>query len=235
MKKRVRRWLACLARHLEEGVRGAPLSVRLTARPAINLLPWREVERARRFRATVGALAGALLAGVLLVWAVGWSLERQAEAQERRNRTVEGDIALIDSRIEQARVWRARRQELLQRMDVVRRLHNGRPGTVRVLDELSSALVDGTHYGRVERRGQVLQVEGFAASNHLVPALLRSLENSPQFQSAQLERLRDDSQGEAYGPRGSTFAMTLRQPLPAAPKAAGAAEGSDVRAAHVGE
>lgn len=193
--------------------------VRVTARPAINLLPWREAERARRSWAMAGALGGALLAGVLLVSVAGWSLERRIEAQDRRNRLLEQEALQLESRIEEARSWQARREELLRRMQIVRHLRDSRPDTVRVFDALVNTLVDGIHYGRVQRRGRLMQVEGYAASNRLVAALMRSLENSPQFASAQLKRLRDEPLGDAQGSPGSRFEMTFLQLLPLAPDA----------------
>ncbi|MCY4564726.1 MAG: PilN domain-containing protein, partial [Gammaproteobacteria bacterium] len=104
-----------------------------------------------------------------------------------------------------------------QRMDVVERRRNSRPGTVRVFDALVNTLVEGAHYGRIERRGQLLEVEGFAASNRLVSALMRNLESSSHFTSAQLKRLYEDLRGDAYGPQGSSFEMTLLQVMPVAP------------------
>ena len=194
--------------------------MRVTAGSTINLLPWRDLERARRTRATVGAMAGAVLAGVLVVTAAGWQLQRCMEVQERRNGLLERETAALESRIAEVRDWRTRQEELLRRMDVVDRLRNSRPVTVRVLDALVNTLVEGAHYGRIERRGQLLEVEGFAASSRLVSALMRNLESSPQFTSAQLKRLYEDPRDDAYGPQGSSFEMTLLQVLPVAQDAA---------------
>ena len=66
-----------------------------------------------------------------------------------------------------------------------------------------------------------MAVEGRAASNRLVSALMRNLESSAQFASAHLKRLREDPHGEAYGPEASTFEMTFLQVLPVSPGAAG--------------
>ena len=194
--------------------------MRVTAGSTINLLPWRDLERARRTRAMVGAMVGAVLAGVLVVTAAGWHLQRCMEVQERRNGLLERETAALESRVAQMQDWRTRQEELLQRMDVVDRLRNSRPGTVRVFDALVNTLVEGAHYGRIERRGELLEVEGFAASNRLVSALMRNLESSSQFTSAQLKRLYEDPRGDAYGPQGSSFEMTLLQVLPVAQDAA---------------
>ena len=194
---------------------------------SINLLPWREFERARRARAMAGAMAGAVLAGVLLVVASGWYFEGRIEAQERSNRLLEREAAVLERRIGEARAWQARKRELLERMDTIARLDNSRPGTARVFDALAGTLVDGIHYRRVERRGQSMEVEGFAASNGLVSELMRNLERSPQFTSARLRRLRKDPAGDAYGPQGSVFEMTVQQaPVTPDPGNGQAASGS---------
>ena len=188
--------------------------MRVSARSAINLLPWRDLERARGSRAMVGALAAAILAGVFVMAAAGWSLEQRIEAQERRNRLLEQETAVLGRRVEEARSWRAQHEQLLARMKVIRRLRNSRPDTVRVFDALVNTQVQGVHYARVERRGQLMEVEGRAASNRLVSALMRNLESSAQFASAHLKRLREDPHGHAYGPEASTFEMTFLQVLP---------------------
>ena len=194
--------------------------MRVTAGSTINLLPWRDLERARRTRAMVGAMVGAVLAGVLVVTAVGWYLQRCVEVQERRNLLLERETAALESRVEEAQGWRTRQEQLLRRIGVVERLRNSRPGTVRVFDALVNTLVEGAHYGRIERRGQFLEVEGLAASNRLVSALMRNLESSSQFTAAQLKRLYEDPRGDAYGSQGSSFEMTLLQVLPVAQHAA---------------
>ncbi|MCY4566282.1 MAG: hypothetical protein OXE40_17570, partial [Gammaproteobacteria bacterium] len=72
--------------------------MRVTAGSTINLLPWRDLERARRNRAMAGALAGAVLAGVLVVTAAGWYLQRCVEVQERRNGLLERETAVLETR-----------------------------------------------------------------------------------------------------------------------------------------
>lgn len=165
----------------------------------------------------VGALAGTLLSGVLLVTATAWVLEERIGVQERRNRLLERETRVHESRVEQARAWQDRYEQLLERMAVVHRLRNSRPDTVRAFDALVYTLVDGVHYARVERRGRQVEVVGFAASNRLVSALMRNLESSPQFTSARLRRLREDSPGDAGLPGRSVFEMTFVEVVPPAP------------------
>ena len=190
-----------------------------SARSGINLLPWRELRRVRGIRVMAAALTGALLAAALLLWTATWSLEQRIGAQERRNHLLERENAVLDERIGEARRLQARREQLLERMAVVRSLGNSRLETVRVFDALADTLVEGVHYGRVERHGATFTVQGFAASNRLVSALMRNLENSAQFTTAQLKHLREDPQGAAYGPEASTFVMTFLLVQPAAPAA----------------
>ena len=168
-----------------------------------------------------GALAGAVLAGTLLMVAAGWHYERRLEAQEHRNLLLATETAALESRIEEARGWLARREELLRRMEVVGRLRNSRLETARVFDALANTLVEGIHYGRLERRGQTMEVEGFAASNRLVSTLLRNLESTPRFTSARLKRLGEDPRADAYGPNGSVFEMTFLQAARLAPDTVG--------------
>ncbi len=192
-----------------------------SARSSINLLPWREQERSRSNRLLAGGLAGALLAALLLVWAASWSVERRTGAQEQRNRLLEAENTALESRIEDARARKARHERALTRMAVVRHLRDSGSNTVRVFDALADTMVEGVHYSRIERRGDLLTAQGFAASNRLVSPLMRNIESSAQFTAAHLERLREEPHGSTYGPEASTFVMTFLQAGPVLPPGAG--------------
>jgi len=192
--------------------------MRLIARSTINLLPWREVERARRARVAIGVLSGAAFTGILTVMGGGLLLEQSIEVQEHRNRFIEREISALERRVDAAEAWRAERHALRQRVEFMAQLRDSRRETVRVFDALVETLVEGVHYSRIERRGQWLDTRGFAESPRLVSALMRKLDGSPVFASAEFKRLRDVApeagSGSLAGAQGSTFEMKFLQVPP---------------------
>ena len=187
------------------------------ARYGINLLPWRELERARKNRLFVGAIAGAFAAGVAVVSMADWSLERRIEAQQLRNGLLERGSAMLQGRIAEARGLREQRELLLARMAVIGRLQNDRPVMVRVFDELVNTLANGMYYRQINMRGQSVSVWGVAESNERISALMRNLGNSPWFASPELKHIREDPGNREYGPGASTFEMSfVRVAQPAA-------------------
>ena len=179
------------------------------AKSAINLLPWREIERRRSNRVWLAALGGVLAAGIVLVFTAARSLDSSIESQERRNRLLEGESALLDKRIAEARSLRGHRKRLLERLAAIRRLQNRRQATVRVFEELANTLPDGMHYQRLEMQGRLLKVRGVADSSQRISLLMRNLERSARFSAGNLERIREDRENGEYGAQAGTFEMTF--------------------------
>lgn len=199
---------ACRGRRVKTRPVQAPLR--------INLLPWRQLERERRVRVVCGVLAGALAAAVVLVSIASWSLGRSIDGQERRNRLLVRETALLESRIAQAQDVQERHERLLARLAAIRQLHNDRPIAVHVFHELVNTLVTGAHYRRIEKRDLTLALTGVAVSGERVSALMRNLDSSPWFTGARLERIRDDPHNATYSSGASTFEMTVTQVQPTA-------------------
>ncbi len=182
--------------------------MRLHTETRINLLPWRDWRRAWRRKATVGALLGAALAGTMLVVLLGLRLEGRIAIQESRNRHFEQELAALDSRIEEARGWRVRSAQAAALIALIRELRDIGSATVRVLDALATTLTEGVHYRRIARRGPMLDVVGVAGSNGRIAGLMRNLDGSAWFASANLKRLREESDGVAGA---AVFEMTFLQ------------------------
>ena len=188
---------------------GGQSGLRASARSAINLLPWRDFERARGNKVLLAALGGVLGAAVTLIYASAWALDNRVELQDSRNRLLERESAVLQTRIAEVRRVRGQREQLLERMAVIQRLRNRRQVTVRIFDELANTLPDGMHYQRVELQDGSLKVRGVAASNERISLLMRNLTGSAWFAAPNLERIREVRMNSAYGPGAGTFEMTF--------------------------
>jgi len=180
----------------------------------INLLPWREWERARKKKEFLGNIAGVLAAGVAIVFVVGWYLNGQIEDQQARNRFLEAEIEVLDKRIAEIQDLQKTRNELLARMRVIQELQGNRPVIVRVFDELVRTLASGVHFKTLKYEGTQLTVEGVAESNNRISSLMRNLDGSDWFARPNLRSIKEDPQNVDYGSQASTFNLTFVQTNP---------------------
>jgi type IV pilus assembly protein PilN len=180
----------------------------------INLLPWREWERARKKKEFLGNVAGVLAAGVAIVFVVGWYLNGQIEDQQARNRFLEAEIQVLDKRIAEIQDLQKTRNELLARMRVIQELQGNRPVIVRVFDELVRTLATGVHFKTLKYEGSRLTVEGVAESNNRISSLMRNLDGSDWFARPNLRSIKEDPQNVDYGSQASTFNLTFVQTNP---------------------
>lgn len=180
----------------------------------INLLPWREWERARKKKEFLGNIAGVLAAGVAIVFVVGWYLNGQIEDQQARNRFLEAEIQVLDKRIAEIQDLQKTRNELLDRMRVIQELQGNRPVIVRVFDELVRTLASGVHFKTLKYEGTQLTVEGVAESNNRISSLMRNLDGSDWFARPNLRSIKEDPQNVDYGSQASTFNLTFVQTNP---------------------
>lgn len=180
----------------------------------INLLPWREWERARKKKEFLGNIAGVLAAGVAIVFVVGWYLNGQIEDQQARNRFLEAEIQVLDKRIAEIQDLQKTRNELLARMRVIQELQGNRPVIVRVFDELVRTLASGVHFKTLKYEGTQLTVEGVAESNNRISSLMRNLDGSDWFARPNLRSIKEDPQNVDYGSQASTFNLTFVQTNP---------------------
>lgn len=179
----------------------------------INLLPWREWERERRRQEFLTNVVAVLVFAAIGVWAVGMYIDGRIDNQQRRNAYLQQQIAEKDKRIREIRDLRAKREQLLARMQAIQDLQGNRPVPVRVFDELVRTLADGVFYTKLELSGDVITVSGTAESNNRISALMRNIEASEWFKEPNLKGIKEN---RAYGPQASNFELTFMRTEPKA-------------------
>jgi len=142
----------------------------------INLLPWREAARRRRQR-DLGIIAAAALGTVLLLGILlKIQLDAMIHAQQARNTYLEGQIAVLNRRIQEINELEKQKADLLSRMDVIQQLQESRPEIVHLLDQLVDAVPAGVFLTSLKQEGASVTVEGRAQSNARVSAFMRNIE-----------------------------------------------------------
>ncbi len=173
----------------------------------VNLLPWREIQRQEKkkeFLIVLGMVAAvALLLAVVWGYWVNWQIDWQAD----RNNLLKREIAVLDEKVKEIKELKLRRQQVLERMEVIKSLQGNRPGVVKVFDEFVRSVPSGVFFVEVKRVGENVALVGFAESNNRISTLMRQLDVSDRFKEPNLTKVEAD---DTLGEQGSRFELQVR-------------------------
>ena len=186
----------------------------------INLLPWRERRREAMRRAFVMQIVLAAVAAIFVVMAAHKLLTQRLARQEVINRTLEQHIADLNTRVAEVGQLRERQVAVRDRMRVIADLQKERAAVVRVFDELARSLPNEVYFLTLERAGDVILIEGVSESYAGITQLMRRLEDSEEFDNADLNDIATEASETVD--ESSLFIFNLRVEL------ASAARGSDL-------
>jgi type IV pilus assembly protein PilN len=174
----------------------------------INLLPHRELARAARRRQFNILLGIAAAAGVVIVVLGHIWIAAQQSDQEDRNAFLTQEIAKLDIQIGEIKKIREHIQALLERKQVVEVLQSNRTEVVHLFDQMIRLLPDGLYLNSIKQTGDVVTISGYTQSSARVSTLMRSLNDSPWFESATLIEIKAATVNNL---RANQFILTVRQ------------------------
>ena len=173
----------------------------------VNLLPWREIQRQEKkkeFLIVLGmVVAVALFSAVAWGYWVNWKIDFQND----RNNFLTREIAVLDEKVKEINELKLRRQQVLERMEVIKALQGNRPGVVKVFDEFVRSVPSGVFFVEVKRVGDNVALVGFAESNNRISTLMRQLAASERFKEPNLTKVEAD---DTLGEQGSRFELQVR-------------------------
>lgn len=147
----------------------------------INLLPHRQMRRARIQRMFTMMAALALALGVAVVAAGQYWISNAKESQERRNAYLKEEIAKLDKQIAEIAQLKEKTNDLLARKEVVESLQANRMESVRLFVELARQLPEGLYIKSLKQAGDTFTIVGYAQSSARVSTFMRALEASTLF------------------------------------------------------
>lgn len=155
--------------------------------PQINLLPWRQQERARRQKEFGLWAFGAVLAAGAVTLFTSWGYSAAIDRQHERNALLKSEIAELDKQITEILGLEAQRKRLEARMDIITKLQRSRPEVVHVFDQMARMLPDGVYLSSVKQSDKKLELKGVAQSSTRVSTLMRNIEASAWLTDPQLQ------------------------------------------------
>jgi type IV pilus assembly protein PilN len=119
--------------------------------PQINLLPWRQQQRAQRQKEFGLFAGGALMAALAVTLFTSWGFSAAIDRQRERNELLKSEIADLDRQITEILGLEAQKASMRARMEIVERLQRSRPEVVHVIDQLARTLPDGVYLTSVKQ------------------------------------------------------------------------------------
>ena len=174
----------------------------------INLLPYRELARAARRRQLNVLLGIAIAAGVLTVMLGHSVIAARQSAQDARNAYLDQEIAKLDGQIGEIKKIREQTQALLERKQVVETLQSNRTEVVHLFDQMIRLLPDGLYLKSFKQAGDVVTISGYTQSSARVSTLMRNLDSSPWFESANLVEIKSATVNNL---RANEFVLSVKQ------------------------
>lgn len=182
----------------------------------INLLPWRQAYREEKKREFLGIFFGVGLLAAFGAYLWVSSVQTSIENQNARNQMLKQEISKLDAQVKEISEIKKVRDDLLARIKVITDLEGTRPVIVRYFDELARSIPDGVWVSSVDRKGNLVTIEGTAESYNRVASFMRNLESSDWYASPNLSSVQAaPDQGED----ASTFKMTVESSAPVDPAA----------------
>lgn len=174
----------------------------------INLLPHRELARAARRRQFNVLLGIAVAAGVIAVVLGHGVIAANQSAQDARNAFLEQEIAKLDVQIGEIKKIREQTQALLERKQVVETLQSNRTEVVHLFDQMIRLLPDGLYLKSFKQAGDIITISGYTQSSARVSTLMRNLNDSPWFESANLVEIKSATVNNL---RANEFVLSVKQ------------------------
>jgi type IV pilus assembly protein PilN len=172
----------------------------------INLLPWREERRQNLKKEFLVSIALVLTMGVALVLLADRVVNSQIDNQTERNEYLATNIKELDKQVAEIRDLQKRRNQLLDRMQVIQELQGNRPIIVRVLDQLVRTVPDGVFYTKLGTKAKQITISGIAESNNRVSSLMRRLDASDWLAHPNLDKVQAEPK---FGAEANTFVLTV--------------------------
>jgi len=152
----------------------------------INLLPWREEQRARNDKKLLLVSFAFWVACVLVGFLVLHNINGKLRGQQERNQYLIHENSKLNRKIADIQKLQAEKQDLVGRIDVIQNLQQDRIHIVHVFDDIVRKLPAGVTLDKMTKRNRSIRLKGRAQSNTRVSELMNKADSSQFFGGSNL-------------------------------------------------
>ena len=174
----------------------------------INLLPHRQMRRAKSQREFNVMLVGASVTGLAILVLGQTYIANAISEQEARNARLNSAIVSYDKDLVEIKALKSKIHDVIERKKVVENLQANRSQAVILLDEITRKLPEGVYLKSIKQQGQNINIVGVADTNARVATLVRTLNESVYLESPNLVEIKSESLNNA---RQNIFTLTVIQ------------------------
>lgn len=175
----------------------------------INLLPWRDELRRQKKKNFLDMILLGLLVTILFMGLVHIYINDLQEYQLQRNKLLQEEITLLDTKIVAIKSIEEKKSKLLAKIDLIKKLQTSRPEIVHLFDEIPKLTPDGVYLDKFVQLGKDLTFEGKSQSNARVSAFMNAIDASPWLHKPKLDVIRAPEKDDT----GSSSDFVLRAKL----------------------
>lgn len=152
----------------------------------INLLP---TKAARKKESVIQQLViGTIVLGAYLIGVYFVHIQKKREIEEVRveNNRLQEQINELATVIAQVEDYKKKKQDRNSKIDVIRKLNEGRSGPVKMMEELTYTLPDKLWIESWKEKSKRVEITGTALSGAVIADFLDNLRNSKYFTEVEL-------------------------------------------------
>ncbi len=174
----------------------------------INLRPWRDELRQEKQKEYLGVLVFVVIIAIAIWWFVSGAYSVAIETQVDRNNYLTVQSKALDKKIKEIKELRTKKDQLLERMQLIQDLQGNRPVIVRVFDEMARVLPEELFFKDIKVQGRSFTINGQASSNDQISTLMRNFDSSSWFTNPNLQDVKANKGGY------NSFNMLVTQTRP---------------------
>lgn len=179
--------------------------------PGINLLPWREQLREQRKQQLLLTWAASVFGAVLITMLVHGYIAAKISQQKSVNKLLQVEIDNYNKRITAIQDLKAKKIQMIERLNLIHDLQASRPLIIKFYDELVRIIPHGVYLNILKREQNNLWLQGKAESNSGVSELMRNIEKSKWLGDPVLSEIKLNHNDEYYQ-REFTLELKLINP-----------------------
>ncbi|HAS62515.1 MAG TPA: pilus assembly protein PilN [Vibrio sp.] len=173
----------------------------------INLLPWREQQRAAHKQRFISLTFACLILSLLVQSGVGFYIEQQQRIQQQRLDLLQTHVAKLDFTMQKLEKVAQDHQALFVRLKVVEELQAQRNKTTELMNLLPRLIPEGVYIDKLKMSGQQVEMSGISDTTSRLATMLERLENSVQLQDVTMHSIVHDK--TRFAKKFQTFSVSF--------------------------